>query len=73
MSTDVKLSKVQISKIIQSRGFLRSLLSKLVGPLMKVAVLLPKNILAPLGVTTATSVIDGGIQKKIMVLEQQLY
>ena len=72
MSTDVKLSKVQISKIIQSRGFLRSLLSKLVGPLMKVAVLLPKNILAPLGVTTATSVIDGGIQKKIMVLEQQL-
>ena len=72
MSTDIKLAKAEISKIIQSRGFLRSLLSKLVGPLMKVAVLLPKNILAPLGVTTAISVIDGGIQKKIMVLEQQL-
>ena len=37
MSTDLKLSKVQISKIIQSGGFLGSLLSKLVGPLLKVA------------------------------------
>ena len=35
MSTDIKLSKAQISKIIQSRGFLGSLLSKLAGPLMK--------------------------------------
>ena len=48
MSADIKLSKVQISKIIQSGGFLGSLLSKLVGPLMKVAVPLPKNILASL-------------------------
>ena len=38
MSTDLKLSKAQISKIIQSGGFLGSLLSKLVGPLMKVAI-----------------------------------
>ena len=38
MSTDIKLSKAQISKIIQSGGFLGSLLSKLPGPLMKVAV-----------------------------------
>ena len=38
MSTDLKLSKAQISKIIQSGGFLGSLLSKLAGPLMKVAV-----------------------------------
>ena len=37
MSTDLKVSKVQISKIIQSGGFLGSLLSKLAGPLMKVA------------------------------------
>ena len=37
MPTDLKLSKAQISKIIQPRGFLGSLLSKLVGPLMKVA------------------------------------
>ena len=65
MSTDLKLSKAQISKIIQSGGFLGSLLSKLVGPLMKVAVPLAKNILAPLGITAATSVTDEGIQKKI--------
>ena len=39
MSTDLKLSKAQIFKIIKSGGFLRSLLSKLAGPLMKVAVL----------------------------------
>ena len=50
MSTDLKLSKAQISKIIQSGGFLGSLLSKLAGPLMKVAILLAKNVLAPLGI-----------------------
>ena len=38
MSTDTKLSKAQISEITQSGGFLRSLLSKLAGPLMKLAV-----------------------------------
>ena len=38
MSTDIKLSRAQISKIIQHGGFLGSLLSKLSGPLMKVAV-----------------------------------
>ena len=69
MSTDLKRPKVQISKIIQSGGFLGSLLSKIAGPLMKVAV--PscssrlKNILAPLGITAAASAIDAGIQKKI--------
>ena len=65
MSTDLKLSKAQISKIIQSGGFFESLLSKLAGPLMKVAVLLAKNILAPLGTTAAASAIDAGIQKKM--------
>ena len=65
MSTDIKLSKAQISKIIQSGGFLGSLLSKLAGPLMKVAIPLAKNVLAPLGITAAASVIDAGIQKKI--------
>ena len=35
MSTEIKLSKAQFSKIIQSRGFLGSLLSKLAGPLRK--------------------------------------
>ena len=65
MSTDLKLSKAQISKIIQSGGFLGSLLSKLAGPLMKVAIPLAKNVLAPLGITAATSAIDAGIQKKV--------
>ena len=65
MSTDLKLSKAQISKIIQSGGFLGSLLSKLAGPLMIVAAPLAKNILAPLGITAAASAIDAGIQKKI--------
>ena len=42
MSTDLKLSRAEISKIIQSGGFLGSLLSKLAGPLMKVATSLAK-------------------------------
>ena len=65
MSTDLTLSKAQISKIIQCGGILGSLLSKLAGPLMKVAVLLAKTFLAPLGITAATSAIDAEIQKKI--------
>ena len=65
MSFDLALSKAQIAKLIQSGGFLGSLLSKLAGPLMKVAVPLAKNILAPLGITAAASAIDAGIQKKI--------
>ena len=39
------LSKGQISIIIKSRGFLGSLLNKLAGPLMKVAVPIATNIL----------------------------
>ena len=69
---DLKLSKAQITKIIQSGGFLGSLLSELAGPLMKVAIPLAKSVLAPLGITAAASAIDAGIQKKYMVLEQQL-
>ena len=65
MSTDLKFSKAQIFKIIQSGGFLESLLSKLVGSLMKVAIPLAKNVLAPLGITAAASAIDAGIQKKV--------
>ena len=62
-ATDIKLSKAQIKKIIQSGGFLGKLLSKLA--LMKVALPLAKNVLAPLGLTVAMSAIDGSIQKKI--------
>ena len=72
MSTNIKLSKAQISKIIQPGGFLGSLLSKIAGPLMKVAAQIAKNILALLGITAAAPAIDAGIQKKYMLLEQQL-
>ena len=65
MSTDIKLSKAQISKIIQSGGFLGSLLSKLAGSLMKLTVPLAKSILVPLETTAAASATDAGIQKKI--------
>ena len=64
MSTDIKLSKAQITKIIQSGEFLGSLLSKLAGPLMNVAIPLVKNILAPLGITAAAPAIDAGIPTK---------
>ena len=43
--------------------FLGSLLSRLKGSLIKVAVPLAKNILAPLGITAAAWAIDAGIQK----------
>ena len=65
LATDIKLSKAQIKKLIQSGGFLGKFLSKLAGPLMKVAMPLAKNVLAPLVLTTAMSAIDGSIQKKI--------
>ena len=65
MSTDIKLSEAQISKIIQLARFLGSLLSKLAGPLMKAAVPLAKNILAPLGIIATASAIDTGTEKKI--------
>ena len=64
-ATYIKLSKAQIKKLIQSGGFLGKFLSKLAGPLMKVAMPLAKNVLVPLGLTAAMSAIDGSIQKKI--------
>ena len=54
-----------LKTICQSGGFLGSLLIKLVGPLMKVAIPLAKNVLAPSAITVAASAIDTGIQKKI--------
>ena len=42
MATNIKLSRAQISKLIQSGGFLGSLLSKLAGPLIEKAVPLAK-------------------------------
>ena len=58
-ATDIKVSKAQIKKIIQSGGFFGNLLSKLAGPLMKVALSLAKNVSAPLGLAAAMSAIDG--------------
>ena len=44
MSTDIKLSKAQISKIIQSGGFLGKLLSSL----LKTGLPLTKNVIKPI-------------------------
>ena len=65
-SIDIKLSKTQLSKMVQSGGFLGKLLGKLAGPLMKVAMSLAKNVLAPLGLSAAMSAIDGSIKKKML-------
>ena len=62
MSTDIKLSKAQISKIIQSGGFL----GKLLGPLLKTGFPLLKSVIKPLGLlglTAACSAIDAGVKK----------
>ena len=58
MSADIKLHKTQIPKITPSVGFLGALLSKIAGPLMKVAAPLAKNISAPLRITEAVSSIN---------------
>ena len=63
-TTDIKLSKTQLSKMIQSGGFLGHLLGKLAGPLMKVAMPLAQNVLA-LGISATMSAIDGSIKKKM--------
>ena len=69
-STDLKLSEVQISKIIQSGGFL----GRILGPLLKTGLPsiknvikpLAKSVLIPLGLTAAASAADAGIHKKIL-------
>ena len=69
-SIDIKLSKTQLSKIIQSGGFLRKLLGPLLKtglPLMKSVIKpLAKSVLIPLGLTAAASAADAGIHKKIL-------
>ena len=67
-STDIKLSKTQLSKMIQSGGFL----GRLLDPLLKkglqliknVIKPLAKNVLIPLGLAAAASAADAGIHKK---------
>ena len=68
LSTNITLSKTQISRIIQSGGFL----SRPLGPLLKAGLPLIKNvikplakiILIPLELTAAASAADAGIHKK---------
>ena len=70
LSTDIKLSKTQIFKMIQVEGFL----GRLFGLLLKTGLLLIKNVikplaksvLIPLGLTAAASAADAGIHKKIL-------
>ena len=70
LSTDVKLSKAQLSKMIQSGGFL----GRLLGPLLKTGLPLMKNVIKPwvksvliqLGLTAAASAADDGIHKNIL-------
>ena len=69
-SIDIKLPKTQLSKMIQSGGFL----SRLLGPLLKTGLPLIKNVikplaksvLIPLGLTAAASAADARIHKKIL-------
>ena len=70
MSTDLKLSKTQISKIHQSGGFLGRLLGTLLKtglPSIKIVIKpLAKSVLIPLGLTAADSAADAGIYKRIL-------
>ena len=70
-STDIKLSKTQLSKMIQSGGFLGRLLGPLLRtglPLMKSVIKpLAKSVLVPLGLTTvAASAVEATIHRKIL-------
>ena len=68
-SADVKLSKTQLSNMIQSGGFL----SRLLGPLLKTGLPLIKDVtkplakcvLIPLGLTVTASTADAGYIKNI--------
>ena len=70
LSTDIKLSKTQLSKMIQSGGFRGRLLGPLLKtglPLMKSVIKpLAKSVLIPLGLMAAASAADAGIHKKIL-------
>ena len=67
-STDIKLSKTQLSKMIQSGGFL----GRLLGPLLKTGLPLMKSVIKPLAksvlipLTAAASAADAGTHKKIL-------
>ena len=68
LPTDIKLSKIKLSNIIQLGRFL----GRLLGPLIKTGLPLIKNVIKSLsksililfGLTTAASAADAGIHKK---------
>ena len=70
LSADIKLSKAQLSKMIQSDGFL----GRLLGPLLKTGLpliksvikQLAKSVLIPLPLTAAASAADAGIHREIL-------
>ena len=68
ISTDIELSKTQLSKMIHSGGFLGRLLGRLLRtrlPLMKSVIKpLAQSVLLPLGLTAAAAAADAGIHKK---------
>ena len=67
-STDIKLLKTRLTKMIRSGGFF----GRLLGPLLKIGLplinneikLLAKNAIIPLGLTAPASAADAGIHKK---------
>ena len=65
MSTDIKLSKTQINKLIKEGGALGSILARFLPKLIKPAISLGKNILGTLGLSAAMSATDAAIQKKM--------
>ena len=70
LSTDIKVSKTQLSKMIKSGGFL----GRILGPLLKNGLPLMKSVIKPLaqsvfttlGLTAAASAADAGIHKKVL-------
>ena len=65
ISTDIKLSKALINKLIKSGGALGSILARFLPKLIKPALSLGKNILAPLGLSSAMSATEAAIQKTV--------
>ena len=64
MSTDIKLSESQINKLIKGAA-LGSILARFLPKLIKPALSLGKNILAPLRLSASMSATDAAIQKKM--------
>ena len=77
LSKESKLSKTQLSKMIQSGEFL----VRLLGPLLRTGLPLIKNgikqlaksVLIPLGLTAAASAADAGIHKKIRIWSSSFF